>query len=184
MQDAEQLQEQVRDMVAKAEVRAEVAAEYLGKIRDQRAGADRELSKFRFLDEVFTLGINLMKQRRETLLQADETPEAALLEGLDKALDELERISRQAQDMAHQFNGCRSALQTLEEGFNAAQEQAATQAEGLAVHGQRAVDAASGAITSSDVESKEALVVGDEPVEPVVQNVNPGVSAKEPIASP
>lgn len=187
MQDAERLQEQIDEMVAKAESRAEVAAEHLELVVKQKRDVARELAKFKFLQEVFTLGENLMKQRQASFLAADELPDPHVIEGLEGAVAELQRISRQASDAFHRNDGSHAALTSLEAAFRDEQTQGTARARGLAVQGQKAVDVAS--------RGPEVAPDADQPQAPVVRSDSgiasqlpvsglPGISAKEPIASP
>lgn len=191
MQDAERLQEQIDEMVAKAEARAEVADAHHETVVRQRHGANRDLAKFKFLNEVFTFGQNLLGQRRGTLLSADEPPEAYVVEGLDAALDELGRISRQAQDAIQRCDGSQMALKSLEDAFGDEKVQATSRARGLAVQGQRAVDVAAGR-GEPEPESEQTGVppVAEEArkvpglIASIQKKQRDGDSAKEPIASP
>lgn len=197
MQDAERLQEQVDEIITKAEARAEVAKSHHEAVVSQRHAANRELSKFKFLHEVFTFGHNLLNQRKTALLDNEEDPpEAHVVEGLDAALDELGRISRQAQDATHRFDGSQTALKSLEEAFREEQMHATSRARGLAVQGQRAVDVAASR-TGEIAEDTETTTVSEKPAEapaealeapeqprPITKSDDAGGSAKEPIASP
>jgi len=195
MQDAERLQEQVDEMVAKAETRAEVAKAHHEAVVKQRHVANRELSKFKFLNEVFTFGQDLLGQRREALLKEETAPEPHVLEGLAAAFDELGRISRQAQDATHRCDGSQAALSSLEEAFRNEEVQATSRARGLAVQGQRAVDVAASRGGTNEELEPEPEEKGVPTVAEAARKV-PGLisslqkkqrdedSAKEPIASP
>jgi hypothetical protein len=177
MQDAERLQEQVDELVAKAEVRAEVAKAHHEAVVTQRYAAKRDLAKFKFLGEVFTFGQNLLAQRRGTFASAEQPVEEHIIEGLEAALEELGRISRQAQEAAQRCDGSQMALKSLEDAFKDEEVQATSRARGLAVQGQRAVDVASGRTGELDVDTQVVPGPGAETAE--AQDF-----AKEPIASP
>jgi len=192
MQDAERLQEQVDQMVDNAQAKADVAGAHHEKVVAQRHAANRELAKFKFLQEVFTLGQNLMNQRKATFLGSETVPESHILEGLDGALEELGRISRQSQDMILRFDGSQGALQSLEAAFLEEKIQATSRARGLAVTGQRAVDVAASRTgeIETPIEKTEMPLVSQaaEQVPGLVgslqQPSEPEDSAKEPIAAP
>ena len=192
MQDAERLQEQFDPMVGNAQAKADVAGDHHEKVVAQRHAANRELAKFKFLQEVFTLGQNLLNQRKATFLGSEAAPESHILEGLDGALEELGRISRQSQDMIHRFDGSQGALQSLEAAFLEDKTQATARARGLAVSGQRAVDVAASRSGEIEAPVKEtgmpAISKAAEEVSGLVEELKQisetEDSAKEPIATP
>lgn len=194
MQDAERLQEQIDEMVAKAEARAEVAQAHYETVVKQRQAAARELAKFQALNEVFTLGQNLMKQRKKSLLESEPPPDQTALEGIDAAIDELGRISRQALDAIQRFDGSQTALKSLEEAFHEEEVEATSRARGLAVQGQKAVDVASGRVgtleeTDTSVETGMPLVAEAAKkvpglIESIQKKRSDDSSAKVPIGSP
>ena len=190
MQDAERLQEHVDQVVVKAEAeaKADVSEAHHKTVVQQRHAANRELSKFKFLAEVFTLGENLLNQRKGVFRNRETPPEAYVIEGLEGALVELGRISRQAQDAIMRNDGSQSALHTLEEAFKQEQTQAAATARGLAVTGQRAVDAAASRVgelvAPPEGQGIPTASEGTALLDTLDKSFKADGSAKEPIASP
>ena len=143
MQDATRIKEQIDDMINKADIRAEISTELLAKVSQQKSQADASLTQFKLLEEVFTVGQNLLNQRKTAILNNEEPVGEFLIKGIEGAIADVERLLRQAQDQIFHWNGAQSSLHALEQLFTQEKIQATARARGLAVQGEKAVELAS-----------------------------------------
>ena len=142
MQDAKRIKEQVDETTMKAEVRAAVAEDHRKIAVERRDLAERELAKFRALHESFTVGEQLLLQRRKQLLEQEQPPGIPVLEGIVMAVEQLQGLQKQAQEMVLKHEGAFMAFQAFEETFKQQGIQATSRARGMEVQGERAVDVA------------------------------------------
>jgi hypothetical protein len=162
MQDAKRLEEQVNEMTLKAEVRAAVAEDHRKMALQRRDTAERELAKFRSLHESFTVGEQLLLQRRQQLLNQDPQPGAPIFEGIVAATEQLQALQKQAQDMILKHEGAYQAFQVFEETFRQQGIEATSRGRGIEVQGQKAVDVAGRRVEGSSVETTLSEEDGDE----------------------
>jgi len=157
MQDANRIKEQVDEMTLKAEVRAVVAEDHRQIALQRRDAAERELAKFRALRESFTFGEQILLQRRQQLLDQQPPPTAPVLEGLAAAIEQLQGLQKQAQDMVLKHEGAFQAFQAFEETFRQQGIEATSRARGMDVQGDRAVG-----VAERREEGQEASETGEE----------------------
>ncbi|UCG16534.1 MAG: hypothetical protein JSV19_00555 [Phycisphaerales bacterium] len=160
MQDVKRIQDQVDEIALKAEVRASVAEDHRQIALQRRDTAERELAKFRALHESFTVGEQLLLQRRQQLLAQEQPPGPPVLEGIVGAIEQLQNLQKQAQEMILKHEGAFMAFQAFEETFREQQVQATSRARGMEVQGARAVG-----VAERREEGEEASEATEEPPE-------------------
>ena len=175
MQDGTRLREQVDEQKLRAETQAGVAENHRKIATERKEFAERDLAKFRFMMEIFTLGQQVLAQRKQSFETAEETPSKAVQEGLEEAGKNLVGLQEQAKEGILRQEGSLSALSGLEETLKQEAIMATSRARGLAVSGERAVAVA---------ESRTGL-----PESPVLASstgfLDPSKgSAKEPMGTP
>jgi len=186
MQDAGRVQEQMDEMVLRAQMRASVTKDHKKIATDRKAVAERELMKFRFMHEVFTMGEQILIQRRSQLTQADPVPGKAVFDGLEDAIQNLQGLQKQAQDAITRSDGAFQALSAFEQTLEQEAVEATARARGIEAQSQKAIAVA-------ETRPSEASETAQEPLEPrgipgflerIEQLQEPEDSAKEPISAP
>jgi len=165
----------------RAEVRADVSEAHRKIATERKTLAERELVKFKFLLEIFTMGQSILDQRKKNLVEAEEPPTEVTLEGLDGALKNLEDLERQAQGAINRHEGAFHAFLAFEETLHQEFMTARSRARGLEVQGERAVKVAESrtGIPPEIVAPEAEAILG-----PFLGVSPPGNPAKEPMSAP
>lgn len=138
MQNADRVREQVSQLTEANEVKLEVSESHRALIAERKIAAERELMRFRALNESLLVAEKFLAQQR-ALLQ--EVPNTAIhvLEGVDGSLEEIRRLQRQAQDMMLKHDGAFAALGMLEEMLQQQIAQTTSRIRGLEAQGAKAI---------------------------------------------
>lgn len=142
MQDAKRVQEQVDEMALRAETKAGVAEDHRKIATERKELAERELTKFRLMHEIFTLGQQVLAQRKEGFANAEEPPSQAVRDGLDEAVKNMAALQEQSKEALLRNEGSFSAFSAFEETLKNEAVAATARVRGLAVQGERAVGVA------------------------------------------
>lgn len=169
-------------MVMRAEARALISQSHVEITTAQKSTEERELSKFRFLNEIFLMGKQHLEQRKSQLETAEEALPEGLLGGLGDALEEVGRLLRQSEKGIYRHEGAIQAFLTLEKAFQQEVIEATSRARGLVVQGERAVELASR--TSEKPTHTEAPEPSPEAPQVLMASSNAEDSAKEPMGHP
>jgi hypothetical protein len=198
MQDAKRIQEQVSEMAIRAETHLGTTQEHLRRTEEKRAGAEVELTKFRFLVDGLVTAEQMLAQRRGAIESAGQNAPASALSGVDGALEMMRDLQRQGRENAARCEGKFQVLRQLEDELRQEVIAATSRARGLVVQAPRAVEVAerrdqsptSGEILSADPQEEvssntedgtegDASLAAMSPLLAVLDSVEP---AKEPIA--
>lgn len=178
MQDGKRVQEQVDEMALRAEMRALIAKDHRNVAAERKEATETELAKFKALSEVFTMGQELLAQRKKQLEEAETPPPSRIFDGLLEATRNLELLDRQAQDAILRHEGAFQAFSDFEENLNKEFLAATSRSRGMEVTGARAVAVA---------ESRTGPPPTPEPVVTTAGVLGPfsgPISAKEPMGVP
>lgn len=192
MQDATRMREQMDERIIRAETQAGVAEEHRKIAIDRRNLAEQELSKFKFLQEIFTLGEQVLNQRKGQFAQAEEPPPQPVLNGLEEALKNMTGLQTQAREAIIRHEGAFQAFSAFEETLKQEAIAATSRARGAPVSGEKAVAVAETRAVSQPA-PQEAMSSTEAPaarpdvpgfLDSLDQAAEPEDSAKEPMGTP
>lgn len=189
MQDATRMHQQMDEMRVRAETHAAVAEDHLKIATERKALAQRELVKFQMLHEIFTLGQQVLTQRKQQFAQAEEPPTQAQLDGLEGAAGTVNDLLKQSSEAVMRHEGSFSAFSAFEQTLQQEAQQAAARARGVEAQTEKAVGVAEARNVSEAPQEASAGSNGQSRqvpgfLEDLETATQPEDSAKEPIEGP